>query len=97
MIFKAMFTKTEIALPISIKYSFPKKGTWAFAVQLLFWLFLIAHESKPAVEQPAQPIHYEGEGGYVRPGKAYADQRQKSRRNRRRKPSKAMANLYQLQ
>jgi hypothetical protein len=28
--------------------------------------------------------------------KAYADQRQKSQRNRRRKPSKAMRNLYQL-
>jgi len=95
MIFKVVFTKTEIALPVSIKYSFPKMGTWAVAVQLLCWLFLIAHEGKPA-EQPAAPIHYEGEGGYVRPGKAYADQRQKSRRSRRRKPKKAMANLYSL-
>jgi len=88
MIFKAIPTaKTEIALPISIKYSFPKKGTWAVAVQLLCWLFLIGYESKP-VEQPS-PMY--------RPSKAYADQRQKSKRNRRRKPSKAMANLYQLQ
>ena len=33
----------------------------------------------------------------IRPTKAYADQRQKSPRNRRHRPSKAMRNLYQLQ
>lgn len=32
----------------------------------------------------------------VRHCKAYADQRQKAKRNRRQKPSKAMKNLYRL-
>lgn len=32
----------------------------------------------------------------VRHGKAYADQRQKAKRNRRRKPKKSMVNLYHL-
>lgn len=96
MIFKAIFTKGEVALPLDIKYSFPKKGTWAVALQVLCWLFLFAHESKPTNE-PA-PIEYQDEGN-VSPHnstKAYADQRQKAKRNRRRKPKKAMANLYQL-
>ena len=32
----------------------------------------------------------------IRACKAYADQRQKAKRNRRRKPSRAMKNLYRL-
>jgi len=95
MIFKVISTaKTEVALPISVKYSFPKMGTWAVAVQLLCWLFLIGYESKPVnVEQPTQVTP----SPMYRPSKSYADQRQKTKRNRRRRPKKAMANLYQLQ
>jgi hypothetical protein len=43
------------------------------------------HTSAP-IDEPNKP----------RPTKAYADQRQKSPRRRKRKPSKAMRNLYQL-
>ena len=58
---------------------------------------------KPKFEPPKSQ-HYELESGDVpvdpdeiRPTKAYADERQKSPRNRTRKPSKAMRNLYHLQ
>lgn len=43
-------------------------------------------ESKPVVFEPDN----------VRPTKAYADQRQKAARNRRREPSRRMRNLYHL-
>lgn len=42
----------------------------------------------------SKPVKFEPDR--MRPTKAYADGRQKARRNRERKPSKAMKNLYQL-
>jgi hypothetical protein len=45
-------------------------------------------------ETASTPLPYEPEP--FRATKAYADQRQKAPHNRRRKPGKAMANLYQL-
>lgn len=52
-------------------------------------------------------VHYHVENDFHFPGneptpgghrnKAYADQRQKAPHNRRRKPSKAMRNLYKLE
>lgn len=47
-----------------------------------------------AIEVPAQPVHFDPDR--IRPTKAYFDQRQKMPHNRRRKPKKAMRNLYQL-
>lgn len=43
---------------------------------------------------PAAPVWVEPE--HFKPTKAYADQRQKMPHNRRRKPKKALRNLYQL-
>lgn len=45
-------------------------------------------------EIPSSPVWAEPER--IVPTKAYADQRQKMPHNRRRKPKKAMRNLYQL-
>lgn len=52
-------------------------------------------------KQVVQPIMVEnkpspGRVKKIRACKAYADQRQKAKHNRRRKPSRAMKNLYQL-
>jgi hypothetical protein len=43
---------------------------------------------------PASPVWVEPDR--IKPTKAYADQRQKMPHNRKRKPKKAMRNLYQL-
>ena len=44
-------------------------------------------------EVPARSVEWEKD---YKPTKAYFDQRQKAPHNRRRKPSKAMKNLYHL-
>lgn len=46
------------------------------------------------ISLPASPIWIDPDR--IKPTKAYADQRQKMPHNRRRKPKKAMRNLYQL-
>ncbi len=90
-------TKKEIALPLQVIYDF-KKSHWVFAIRFLCFLFQMVHISEPKktlIEVPTSPVAAEPEP--ISPTKAYADQRQKAKRNRRHKPSKAMRNLYQLQ
>ena len=63
-------------------------------IQWIRSLFIRKNEPKTTTYQvPYIPII---EPEQFRPTKAYADQRQKSKRKRRRKPSKVMANLYKL-
>jgi hypothetical protein len=50
--------------------------------------------ASPVIDVPSKPVYFEPDR--IKPTKAYADQRQKMPHNRRRKPSKAMHNLYQL-
>ena len=50
-------------------------------------------QKQAIIAEPAQP---QGRVKKVRATKAYADQRQKAKRHRRRKPSRAMKNLYRL-
>lgn len=45
------------------------------------------------INTPVQPEKY---SPHIRATKAYADQRQKAERNRRKKPTKQMRNLYCL-
>ncbi len=90
-------TKKEIALPLEVIYDF-KKSHWVIAVRLLCFLFQVVHIREPKkelIEVPPESVPAEPET--VKATKAYADQRQKAKRNRRRKPSKAMANLYRLE
>jgi hypothetical protein len=60
------------------------------------------HKAPPLREAPKSQVYQieesaaEREPDRMRPTKAYFDQRQKARRNRRQKPSKAMRNLYGL-
>ena len=65
--------------------------------KFIAWLQLLFIPKKEPISQtyniPYIPVV---EPEQFRPTKAYADQRQKSKRKRRRKPSKVMANLYKL-
>lgn len=92
MKYNFVVTKHEIALPLEVIYDF-QKSHWLIAIRLLYFLFQFHHVYAPKVERykPDEP-----EPEYVKPTKAYADQRQKAKRNRRRKPKKAIANMYQL-
>ena len=72
--------------------------------QFLKWLQRLFKFNKKTVtktyEIPYLPKSQTGvpivEPEKFKPTKAYADQRQKSKRRRHRKPRKAMANLYRL-
>lgn len=64
--------------------------------KLLRWLkSLFTRKPKPVTREWnwTRDDHYAFD---FKPTKAYADQRQKARRNRSKKPSKAMKNLYKL-
>ena len=63
-----------------------------------FWkwlkaLFVKPEPTKTIYEVPYQPEPVSRRDGYKKT-KAYADQRQKAPRNRKRHPSKAMRNIY---
>ena len=94
MKFSVSVNKKEVSLPVSIGYDF-RRSHWLVAVRIFVFLFQAVHIyapkviDVPSVPPPAEPDR-------IIPTKGYADQRQKARRNRRRKPKKAMANLYQL-
>jgi len=89
-------TKKEIALPVRIGWA-SNKSFWTFGVQILIFLIQVVHVNMPKKETYEIPMQEVGvEPDPIKPTKAYADQRQKAPRNRRRKPKKAMANLYQL-
>jgi len=89
-------TKNQIALPVRLGWEF-KKSYWMVAIHILFFGVQAIHvymPKKETYEIPATPVAVEPV--HISPTKAYADERQKAPRNRRRKPKKAMANLYQL-
>jgi hypothetical protein len=85
MKFSFTFTKKDIALPLLISFDF-QKSHWLVVVHVLIFAFQAVHFYAPKVYEPET----------FKATKAYADERQKSPRRRRRKPSKAMRNLYQL-
>lgn len=99
MKFHATFTKHQVSLPISFAWQFNKRNDWSVVVHVLMWV-LVFHKApakKPVVQNyqvEEQPIPREPD--WIKPTKAYADQRQKARRNRRRKPKKAMREVYDL-
>jgi len=95
MKFSSTVTKKAIALPVHIAFDF-RKSHWLIIVHILIFAFQVVHVYAPKViEVESAPVPVEPDR--IIPTKAYADGRQKARRNRRRKPSKAMRNLYQLQ
>lgn len=90
------FTKNDWALPLRVAVA-KTPSYWIIGIHLLCFSWNFLHVNVPKkelIEAPETAAPYEPEP--IKPTKAYADQRQKSRRNRRRKPSKAMKNLYQL-
>lgn len=64
------------------------KKVWGFVTGLF------PHRVK-VINVPARSVEWDKDR--ISPTKAYYDQRQKAPHNRRRKPSKAMKNLYHLQ
>jgi hypothetical protein len=97
MKFTFSITKKEIALPLRIGWT-REKSYWAIGIHILIFALQIMHVNMPkksTYEIPVAPMATEPD--VIKPTKAYADERQKAPRNRRRKPKKAMANLYQLQ
>lgn len=96
MKFNFQITKKEIALPLRIGWT-AEKSYWAVGIHILIFALQIVHiniPKKETYEIPMTPAEYEPEP--IKPTKAYADERQKAHHNRRRKPKKAMANLYHL-
>ncbi len=94
MKFSATVTKKDIALPLQVAWDF-RVSRWLVIVHFLMFAFQVVHTYAPKViEVPPAPVVAEPE--FIKPTKAYADQRQKAKRNRRRKPSRKMRNLYQL-
>lgn len=86
----------EIALPCRIVWERKWKGMWAFVFQCLIWGLVVSHTSpkpKPRVErfeniemQAMKPLPPD-----IKPTKAYADDRQKAKKHRRRKRSHSKA------
>jgi hypothetical protein len=73
-------------LALSLKY------LW-YVVRRWFWGVKV----KLGLEKPRfRPSVHALRKMYFRPTKAYADERQKAPWNRKRKPSKKMANIYKL-
>lgn len=73
-------------------------GQWFARVKARVSAWFTKDKLRP---EPQKKFEYEPhapkvEPDRMRPTKAYADERQKARRNRRRKPKKALANLYRL-
>jgi hypothetical protein len=92
MKFTLSISKNEVALPLSVSLDL-QKSHWFMQVRILMFVFRGVHVYAPkVVDVPASP-----EVETFKATKAYADQRQKSPRRRKHKPSKAMRNLYQLQ
>jgi hypothetical protein len=92
-------TKNQIALPVRLGWEF-KKSYWMIAIQILFFGLQAIHVNVPKVTEELPELETARTksiaAGHIGPTKAYADERQKAPRNRRRKPKKAMANLYNL-
>jgi len=84
-------TKTW-ALPLSVAWRHDPAVT-TIQINVLCFAWQLIYVNVPKVDETLESIP---EAPNVKATKAYADDRQKAKRNRRRKPSKAMANLYQL-
>lgn len=83
------------ALPLEMDINLKEASYKAVAVRVLCFMWQIVSINIPKVTELMEGLEAKSPTEYRRT-KAYADERQKARRNRRRKPNKKMANLYSL-
>ena len=94
MKFRFLASLLDWALPLHV-FVDVQKSHWLVIVHFLCFGLQAVHVNMPSpAEIEAAPETVQQN---IKATKAYADQRQKAKRNRRRKPKKAMEHLYQLQ